>query len=452
MKTDKPKPPNPQDLAYGFYRSFGHTDWNGERVPALVCWHDDYYTWKTGVYRLLPEAELKARFIDHLSSIGLLATPDLYATFKFHLDALTFTFKERVPNTSLSCTDQQQVMIPIDAVSLKNGILFLNPDGTSHFQSHDPSFFTLNQLPYPYSAEAICPRWDQFIDEVTLHDTEVQLLLQQWAGYLLTPGQKYQCMLLCLGDAATGKSTFENVMIEMLGRANCSGVPIRNFTAHYSLATSYGKMLNVAGDAEEELTPQTEGIIKEWTGGDMMQYERKWQHPFDAPATAKLMCSANSFPTFLDKSDGTWRRLKIAPFVREHPEIRDPTLPDTLRHELPGILNWSLRGLSSLISSTGFVSPASSQEIWSGMKTEANPAGMFFDDHYRYDPIAEGIVTSTIYTQYVEWCTDNGYRKLSNANFGREVRRFFPKVKRKRQRTKTSKTGFTSIYMGLVPL
>ena len=44
------------------------------------------------------------------------------------------------------------------------------------------------------------------------------------------------------------------------------------------------------------------------------------------------------------------------------------------------------------------------------------------------------IACKRLYEDYVEWCLENGYRPLNSCNFGKEVKRAFPNVKRVNRR------------------
>jgi len=202
----------------------------------------------------------------------------------------------------------------------------------------------------------------------------------------------------------------------------------------------------VAGDAEEELTPQAEAVIKTWTGKDGLDYEKKFAVGFTALPTAKLMISANSFPTFTDKSMGTWRRLKIAPFRRANMEYMEAGLDETLRGELSGVLNWALEGLRDLEREGKLVVPTLSRVMWEEFREGANPAGVFLGENYVYEAGSiGGVSTQAVYATYRKWCKINGYQPMSIRTFGREVIRVYPQVVKRRLGT----TSRTYMYAGL---
>jgi putative DNA primase/helicase len=287
------------------------------------------------------------------------------------------------------------------------------------------------------------------MEEVTVDDPDTRRLLKQWFGYLLWPSDPFESFLVAVGEAAAGKGTCAGVAVKMLGAANCSGLSPRRFVDQFSLYHSYGKMLNVVDESDAELTPQIEEVIKIWTGKGILTFEKKYGETIHSKATAKLMMLGNSLPTFTDKTNGTWRRLKIAPFHREHPEIVDGALDAKLERELPGIFNWAVEGLQDLLQNNGFTIPETGREAWEESKREANPAGMFLEETYRYDQDADGIPRREAYALYRVWCKNHGNHPLNDSNFGKQVRRVFPKVKDVQKR---NEKGRTWLYSGMVKL
>jgi len=427
-----------REMAFSYLQKYGFQD--GKQI--LHFWRGDFYFWD-GVYRAIDKAEMKARLVLHLGEIGQIATTNLIENVKLNLSAQCFLPFDREPNTWLRPGEGKE---QVSAIVTEGGILLFDKKGGVSVVDNTPEFFCLNKVPYKYDPGATCERWLQFIDEVTLGEKELQRMLQQWAGYLLLPTQKYQIFLLLLGEAATGKGTYTRAMEAMLGRENCSGVPLRRFTNNFSLYQTYGKKLNVVGDAEEELTPQVEAVIKTWTGMDGLDYERKYADGFSAQATAKLMISANSRPTFTDKSMGTWRRLKLVPFRRENMEYMEPALDERIEAEMPGVLNWAIEGLKDLEATGVFFVAQKCKQIWMEYKEESNPAAMFISENYEYDPTwGFGVETSVIYQSYRKWCKDKGYQPMSDRTFGKELFRIFHNTKKRRLGDKTR----YQIYQGI---
>ena len=108
-----------------------------------------------------------------------------------------------------------------------------------------------------------------------------------------------------------------------------------------------GKLANVVGD-QPYVHLDDEARLKQFTGGDLVTFEQKGKDPIYAVNTAKMIFSANTPPTFSDKSEAVWRRLVLIPFGwRVTVEDRNPECygPEFWIDELPGILLWALTGL-----------------------------------------------------------------------------------------------------------
>jgi len=58
----------------------------------------------------------------------------------------------------------------------------------------------------------------------------------------------------------------------------------------------------------------------------------------------------------------------------------------------------------------------------------------------------EDISCQELYQAYVQWCNQNGYRPMNESNFGKEVKRVLPSVKKERRRRESKQT---SIYSGI---
>lgn len=434
------------DMASSFVREFGFSKINGIEKRTMLFWRGDFYIWRSGCYSVLSKDEMRTLMVKHVSSLGQPATTGLMDNLKLNIMAGVLIGKDRIPDTWLS--DLKNADVATNDIVLENGIISIVGNEVKN-KELTPDFFCLGKLPYKYDPSAECPRWMRFLDEVTRKDKEIERMLQQWAGYLIMPSQKYQSFLLLIGEAGTGKGTYARAMKALLGSKNCSDVPLRRFTDKFSLYLTYGKKLNVAGDAEQELTPQSEAIIKTWTGEDGLDFEKKYGEGFTANPTAKLMILCNDFPNFTDKSMGTWRRLKVVPFHRDDPTVVEKGLDETLRGELPGILNWAIKGLMDLEENEGFVVPEVGTRLREMYQTESNPARMFLRENYEYDPAySYGVSRSELYRAYRKWCDVKGYQKMSDKTFGKEIRREFPNVEERRLGGHTSNTRFR-VHQGL---
>jgi hypothetical protein len=88
------------------------------------------------------------------------------------------------------------------------------------------------------------------------------------------------------------------------------------------------------------------GLIKALTGGDTVRARHLYQAEFDFKPTHKLWLRTNEEPQFDGGDTGMQRRVQKIPFTHEvkKSKAEDANLPEKLRAEAPGILNWAIRG------------------------------------------------------------------------------------------------------------
>src|SRR5262249_34236655 len=220
-----------------------------------------------------------------------------------------------------------------------------------------PDWFSTVRLRYSFDPSAKCPQFDGFLQEMFEADEERIRIVQQWFGYCLTSDTSQEKFLMLEGEGANGKSVLLDVLTALLDPSNVSHVPLESFGDKFQLTMTIGKLANIASEVGE-INRVAEGVLKSFTSGDRMYFDRKCIPGIEAYPTARLILSTNVRPRFADKSAGIWRRMLLVPCrVTIPPEKQDKDLKSKLCRELPGIFNWAIRGLSSLRKAGRFVEP-----------------------------------------------------------------------------------------------
>lgn len=222
-----------------------------------------------------------------------------------------------------------------------------------------------------------------------------------------------------------------DVLAALLGAANVSHVPVELFDRRFQLTPTLGKLANIATEVGE-ISRGAEAVLKAFTSGDRMYFDRKGLPGVEALPTARLAFAANNLPRFADRSSGIWRRMLLLPYRVVIPAGRqDVHLTRTLLEELPGIFNWAVEGLRRLRRQGHFTEPRVCHEALEAYRTESNPARAFLQECAYFD-LKTRTACETVYERYRAWCHDHGYTALDASQFGKEVARCFAKVVRKR--------------------
>ena len=156
-----------------------------------------------------------------------------------------------------------------------------------------------------------------------------------------------------------------------------------------------------------------------------MEFNPKYKPTFTARPTARLVAATNNLPRIGDRSFGPWRRMIVLHFPVQIPEAeQDPTLPDRLAEELPGILNWALVGLHRLLGRGALVEPEESVALREGHRRACNSARLFIEENLTHEPGGQ-LRKQSVYDEYKSFCKDRGYRPMHEAHFAQEVYRLF---------------------------
>ena len=121
----------------------------------------------------------------------------------------------------------------------------------------------------------VCPRWHQFLQEVTGADQELIRFLQQWFGYTLTGDTREEALLFVYGPGGNGKGKLLNTIQGILG-TYCRTAPLETFTVcqHGDRHPTDLAMLNgarmVCASETEEGRAWAEVRIKQLTGNDVI--------------------------------------------------------------------------------------------------------------------------------------------------------------------------------------
>jgi putative DNA primase/helicase len=431
---------------HGLANKFLKTLRNSVGILLLRFYRGEFWQYDTGRYRRTSEHTVKAALTRTIRAIFKNSDErDRYGhIFKVGCSLLRNVLQALVSIIEVDETWEMPCWLSgkgPEVIPVKNGLLSVpeltslekGVNGATVLLRPSPDLFSPVVVPVEYDPKAACPQWLAFLRRVLENDLERIALVQEWFGYCLVFDTSAQKFLLLVGDGANGKSVLVAILEWLLGSANVSHVPLEQFGERFQIATTQGKLANIASEVNE-IDKVAEGYLKQFTGGDMMHFERKGRDPISAKPTARLTVCSNHNPSFHDRSQGLWRRMNYVPFNVTIPEgEQDPHLIEKLREELPGILNWALEGLVRYRRQKRFTQPAVCLQALEEYRRESNPAGMFLADRCEAGP-NEIVQCEHLYEAYREWCHGHGYRPLNDKHFGKEVRRVFKKGVERRKR------------------
>jgi putative DNA primase/helicase len=231
--------------------------------------------------------------------------------------------------------------------------------------------------------EARCALFDQFLKRV-MPDVDYRKFLQRYMGYCLLGLTGEQCLLFFYGAGRNGKSTFVDLMVDILGDYAAS-MSIDSFAgekrrsgaeATPDLARLPGVRLVAASEPEMGVHLK-DALIKALTGGEPIPVRHLNKDFFELIPQFKIILSGNHKPIIKDDSDGIWRRVHLVPWEIQIPEDEvDRDLPRKLRAERHGIFAWMVRGALDYLEN-GLGVPAGVRAATAEYREESDPIGAF---------------------------------------------------------------------------
>lgn len=240
-----------------------------------------------------------------------------------------------------------------DKINFGNGTLDLK---TGTLCKHDWADYFRYVLPYDYDKNASCPTFMKYLKEV-MPEKEAQDVLSEYVGWLFMPGLKLEKILFLYGSGCNGKSVFIDVVEALLGKENISHESLSDLCGEYganSRSNLAGKILNTCSDVAPNAFAGD--LFKRIASGEPISTKILYKDVTTLTDYAKMMFCLNELPKTNDTSNGFYRRFLIAPFNVQIPKNRiNPNLAkDIISHELPGIMNWVLKGRERLVKNGKF--------------------------------------------------------------------------------------------------
>lgn len=311
-------------------------------------------------------------------------------------------------------------------LNCKNGVVNLK---TGELTPHNRDYMMTKLAPVAYDPQAKCPTWEQFLKDV-MQDEEGNVkhelidFLQKSVGYSLTGDTSEQVLFFFYGSGRNGKSTFMNVINDILGdygkQTNAETFTVKKSDrVNNDIAALKGARL-VAATESEEGARLAESLVKQLTGGEPILARFLHQEFFEFVPQFKIFFTTNHKPVIRGADEGIWRRIRLVPFtVRIPDEKLDKDLPKKLSAEMPGILRWAVEGCLKW-QKEGLGNPKEVQDATASYRDEMDTMGNFLDEYCIIHENAK-CPAPTLYQKYTEWTEENGEYQITRTKLYRKI-------------------------------
>lgn len=354
-----------------------------------------------------------------------LSKPDK-ATVRFGKEMESHGFKSNWKNELKGYPLIHKALTDFDAdpylLNCRNGTIDLRTGDMREFRRGD---YLTRMIPIDYDPDAGAPLWEEFLNRIFAGNQTLIGYLRRIIGYSLTGDTSEQCLFLCHGPGANGKSVLLDVVSAMLGDF-AQSAPMQTFVskpndngASNDLARMRGARLVTASETNEGVR-LNEALIKKVTGQDKISARFLFSEFFDYFAQFKLWLAMNHKPVIRGTDDGIWRRIRLIPFNVIIPEEeRDKHLADKLKGELPGILAWAVSGCREW-QKDGMQTPSEVLCATEDYRSEQDLIATFIEERCLVNPDFS-VKASVLYKTFKKWAEDVGEYPMSQTLFGRKL-------------------------------
>jgi putative DNA primase/helicase len=231
-------------------------------------------------------------------------------------------------------------------LNFANGTLDLR---TFELLPHSRINFLTKVVHVDYCPDAKAPRFLKFLDRV-LGGVLVQFL-QRALGYSITGVTSEKKAFLCLGPTDYGKTTLLN-LVRTLFKEYSASILIdallqrtEDNNSRADLADLRGCRFAMTSETEQNQRLREAKLKRITQGQGRIKRVRKYENPIEFPETHKFWIDANHRPVVRGTDGAIWNRLLPVPFTQPLTKSEvDPTLPEKLLAEAPGIIAWIVDG------------------------------------------------------------------------------------------------------------
>ena len=257
-----------------------------------------------------------------------------------------------------------------------------------------------------------CPLWLEFLDQITAGNDGLAAFLQRIAGYSLTGITREHALFFGHGSGSNGKGVFLNTMTGVCGDY-AAVAPAETFLVGRSdrhptdVAGLRGARFVTAQEIEDG-QQWAESKIKALTGGDPIPARFMRQDFFTFVPEFKLFVCGNHKPSLRTVDPAIRRRLNLVPFTVTIPDHKqDKELPDKLKAEWPGILQWAIDGCLDW-QQNGLQPPPCVTAATENYLEAEDAVAAWLDDCCVIAPTAQA-AKADVRDSWAKWCQRTGH-------------------------------------------
>lgn len=331
--------------------------------------------------------------------------------------------REVLKYLEVMCVDNCPVA-DANLIAFTNGIYDVTTDTLTGFS---PDVVITNQIPWDYNPTAYSELADKTLNKMACNDPEIRQLLEECIGYCFFRRNELSVSMFLTGEKANGKSTFLQMLQDVLGTQNTSALGLDELEERFAPATMFGKLANIGDDISDDfLRGKAIAHFKKIVSGNTLKAENKGADLFFYKPFVKLIFSANQIPRMKDRTGAVLRRMVIVPFnatfSKNDPDY-DPYISWKLKDQavMEYLVKIGLDGLKQILINRSFTQSQKVDEEIKEYTEYNNPILLFLKEVEKEEIINQE--TKLVHSRYEIFCQENGFQGMGLATFSKEITR-----------------------------
>ena len=322
-------------------------------------------------------------------------------------------------------TPEETQISDANLIAFRNGVFDLE---TKELKPFSPDYIITNIIPWDYNPYAYSELADKTLNKISCNDKEIRSLLEECIGYCFFRQNELSASFFLTGEGSNGKSTFLDMVKNVLGRQNFVSLDLDELSERFSTTTMFGKLANIGDDISDEfLQGKSIASFKKIVSGNDVKAENKGQDAYFFKPYTKLLFSANEIPRMRNKGfKAIKRRLVIIPFnavfSKDDPDF-DAGITWKLKKQdvAEYLIQLGIQGLERVLANQGFTESQKVTDEVDNFERDNNPILLFLEE-VEEDEILNH-ETKEVFARYDTFCHESGFQRIAMQTFTKEIKK-----------------------------
>lgn len=277
-----------------------------------------------------------------------------------------------------------------------------------------PKYTILTKIETSYNPDAKQPdlghgfSFQQMVNQLADGNRARTTLLKQICKSIITGVSTSAALFIFLGKGGDGKSTFFQLLENVIGSQNTAHVNFSEINSDDKLLETMGKKLVVGLDNDTNIYIRKTAKLKSMAAHEAVTYSRKYLSAISVPFTATIVQLCNDMPRFSET--GTSMRRRLVTFKAEHSYTLTGTENNDVSKYIQNkeFLEYVLKEILDFDYTLNYNDV--DRQITNDTLDEEDTIGQFIDDMdqiHLFDGVNKMIPLPHLYAAYLDWSAAN---------------------------------------------